>query len=308
MFEDNFVEWKHIRDERKPVRIQTSKLSEFHELLDRYMLRRTAADAGLTLPTNEYADHLPRFVFLDGAQREAYEAVTHSGIIGRQKREQVALTRRGHETVPSVVVAAVADLETEFASDKALVFAEHLATVDVLEQELTAAGIGWVRIDGDVPPAQRAERLERFETDPSIRVLLGTRAVERGLNLQFCRVLLSVGCSDNPARERQREGRLCRIGSPHRTFVHRVYLPHTYESWKKVRSLVKKREVAHEVVVWRHGDQQWRPFIPEIPDISRDTGLPERNTERSRRTPEAHRAHLEQRRANRRPRQPRRWG
>ena len=112
---------------------------------------------------------------------------------------------------------------------------EPLPTLDRVQELLDAAGVGWVRIDGK--RGGRKDALRDFEHDPEVRVLLGTRVLERGLNLQHARLLVSLDSSYNPAREAQREGRICRIGSPHATYEHVTFLgdtPTTREKWADV--------------------------------------------------------------------------
>lgn len=72
----------------------------------------------------------------------------------------------------------------------------------------------------------------------SIRVLLGSRVLERGLNIQCASALYTLGSSWNPGREAQREGRIRRIGSPHATYEHVTFLmdhPHERRKWAQLR-------------------------------------------------------------------------
>jgi hypothetical protein len=78
-------------------------------------------------------------------------------------------------------------------------------------------------------------------------VLLGSRVLERGLNLQHCRLLISLDPSWNPARERQREGRIRRIGSQHPTYEHIVLLPDTALTGIKMSKLARKANTAAAV-------------------------------------------------------------
>ncbi|WP_425460868.1 C-terminal helicase domain-containing protein [Lapillicoccus jejuensis] len=91
-----------------------------------------------------------------------------------------------------------------------------------------------------VSSPDRDDAVERFRDDPNLPLLLGSRVLEYGLNLQFANTLISVGVSYNPARERQREGRLRRIGSPHRTIRHWVVLPDTPQTRSQLETLDRK--------------------------------------------------------------------
>ncbi len=84
------------------------------------------------------------------------------------------------------------------------------------------------------PKAGRAGAVVRFREDPTVRVLLGTRVLERGIDgLQHAAVLLTLGSSFNPAREDQRVGRLRRPGSPHALVRHVTFLAETDHERRK---------------------------------------------------------------------------
>ena len=70
-------------------------------------------------------------------------------------------------------------------------------------------------ISGDVPGIDRRNAQRHFEVDPRTRVMVITKAGERGLNLQVASVLYNADMPWNPAALRQRIGRICRIGSQH---------------------------------------------------------------------------------------------
>ena len=78
-------------------------------------------------------------------------------------------------------------------------------------------------------------------------MLIGSKVLERGLNLQHCRVLLSLDSSWNPAREAQRTGRICRIGSPHASVEHVTFLGDTPVTRRKVEQLHNRRAMAEAV-------------------------------------------------------------
>jgi superfamily II DNA or RNA helicase len=119
--------------------------------------------------------------------------------------------------------------------EKALVWAENLDHLSVMEHWLDTANISWLRIDGGSNQSRRRDTITAFHETP-VRVLLGTKVLERGLDgLQHCRVLISLGNTFNPAREAQRVGRIRRVGSPHASVEHHVFLTstqHEIEKWK----------------------------------------------------------------------------
>ena len=102
---------------------------------------------------------------------------------------------------------------------KAVIFSYYKRSLRYLERELKRAGIGCVRIDGDVPmdhhnpeKDERGARIETFRTDPKVRVLLSSEVGSEGLDFQFCSVLVNWDLPWNPMVVEQRIGRLDRLG------------------------------------------------------------------------------------------------
>lgn len=104
-------------------------------------------------------------------------------------------------------------------TEKVIVFAYFKRSLRYLEKCLSQAGIGCVRIDGDVSSSpqdperdERTQRIERFRNDPAIRVLLSSEVGSEGLDFQFCHVLVNWDLPWNPMVVEQRIGRLDRLG------------------------------------------------------------------------------------------------
>lgn len=55
--------------------------------------------------------------------------------------------------------------------EKIVVFAWHIEVLDILEKGLASYGV--VRIDGSTSPKQRQHRVEQFQTNPKVRVVIG---------------------------------------------------------------------------------------------------------------------------------------
>jgi len=123
-----------------------------------------------------------------------------------------------------VADAAIADALAR--DDKVILYTESVSDgVPYLCGKLDTAGVGYRNIEGSSDQTKRAQALHDFQHNPDVRVLVASQVLEYGLDLQFCRVLISIDTSWNPSREEQREGRICRLGSPHETYEHVVYTP-----------------------------------------------------------------------------------
>jgi SNF2 family DNA or RNA helicase len=224
-------------------------LAEFREFLHGFlpgtgvMLRRTAEEVHARVPVR-VGDRV-RWIRLNADQQAAYNSVPGKGGVAHIKRTQIARQTDGSSALVDALMNA---LHYEFGNEKVIVYCETLPVLAQVSERLEACGIGYVSVEGKVLPKVRGNLLATFRDDPSTRVLVGSRVLELGLNIQHCRVLISLDSSDNPQRESQREGRIRRIGSPHETYVHITLLPDTSTSVRRAESLDEKRRGAAQLL------------------------------------------------------------
>ncbi len=115
-------------------------------------------------------------------------------------------------------------------SDKIVVFATYLGTVDMIAREIeqTFPGQGVVVLrGGDHRAKVAAER--RFRQKDGPRVLVCTAAGREGINLQFARILFSFDLPWNPMDMEQRIGRIHRYGQRDTAQVYHLVLSDTIE-------------------------------------------------------------------------------
>ena len=149
--------------------------------------------------------------------------------------------RRGGRAVDSkgdALLRALRDMEAEEPGCKVVVFSFFKGTLAHLGDRLAAAGIEAVTIHGDVPSRpldppsdERGRRVERFLTDPSVRVLLSSEVGSEGLDFHeaSCR-LVNYDLPWNPMVVEQRIGRLDRYGQPSpKILVYHFSMPGTVE-------------------------------------------------------------------------------
>ena len=220
---------------------------EFMGWLGGRYLRRTAASVGLPLPTKEYTP--PVLVPLNAAQHAEYRRAERiANRLWRFKR-RAAIARRARDGSSDLVPAAVAHVsQLVETGEKVVVYTEYLDDLDEISRLLTTEGVRHESLRGADNKAERGEAVARFRDDDAVMVLIGSRVLEHGLNLQHARILVSVGQSHNPARERQREGRIVRIGSRHKTYQHWLFLPDTAETRRQTASLAQKELQAAPVL------------------------------------------------------------
>lgn len=234
--------------------VNAERLPEFRRLIAPLVLRRTAADLDdVEMPEIQAAPvHIP----LLPAQRARYEEL-RQGVLRRLRRaddgqeDEVTLAQataawtRGAQICsglaalddgPGADVSAkldwvMAQLTGDLSDDKTVVFVYYKPNLAALSARLEQAGIGHVLMWSEETGArERDERLRRFREDPECRVLAGTNTIERSLNLQVARHIITADWIMNPARMEQMVGRVRRQGSRHSTVIwHQLLTPGTQE-------------------------------------------------------------------------------
>ena len=111
---------------------------------------------------------------------------------------------------------------------KALVFSQWTSLLDLVEPRLTAAGLGFVRLDGST--RDRAAVVASFQAEAGPPVfLISLRAGGTGLNLTAADHVFLLDPWWNPAVEEQAADRAHRIGQDKPVFVHRLVAAGTVE-------------------------------------------------------------------------------
>lgn len=134
------------------------------------------------------------------------------------------------ETKVEKILHALGALWRQDPSEKVVIFATYLGTVDLLGRaiEETYPGQGVVVLrGGDHGAKLAAER--RFRSKEGPRVLVCTAAGREGINLQFARILFNFDLPWNPMDVEQRIGRIHRYGQMHTAQVYNLVLSDTIE-------------------------------------------------------------------------------
>ena len=113
---------------------------------------------------------------------------------------------------------ALRKLEVEFSEQriplKVIVFSYFKRTLDYLNNRLADSGYAkqCVMIHGDINPRIRERTVERFRSNPEVKILLSSEVGSEGLDFQFCNVMFNYDLPWNPMKVEQRIGRLDRYG------------------------------------------------------------------------------------------------
>lgn len=155
---------------------------------------------------------------------------------GHRNRQRAS---RSIDAIPTAVIEVIrerADRHTH-----AVAFTDEKDFLEPLLAGMRNLGLPAWQVTGDVSKAQRHRAVQQFNAS-NRGVLVGTGALEVGLNLQRASLLVTAIASWTPAREAQREGRLRRQGSMHGTVEHVVVRPHaSIERVKQARHATKER-------------------------------------------------------------------
>lgn len=134
------------------------------------------------------------------------------------------------ETKAQKLLDGLGTLWRQNVTEKVVVFATYLGTVDLIAREIdqTFPGQGVVVLRGGDHGAKiAAER--RFRQKDGPRVLVCTAAGREGINLQFARILFNFDLPWNPMDMEQRIGRIHRYGQNHTAQVYNLVLSDTIE-------------------------------------------------------------------------------
>ena len=110
-------------------------------------------------------------------------------------------------------------LTNEWADEKIVVFIKNIGLFEAFQRRLEKHKIGAALIRGGGEYSSneyRDAQISKFWEDPKCRVLIGTSALERSLNLQVSNKIIFVDQHLNPARMAQLVGRIKRAGSAHK--------------------------------------------------------------------------------------------
>ena len=129
---------------------------------------------------------------------------------------------------------------------KILVFSQFTKFLGLVRDRLDAEGLKYEYLDGRT--RNRAERVERFQTDPSIPLfLISLQAGGLGLNLTAAGYVYLLDPWWNPAIEAQAIDRSHRIGQTQQVFAYRLICRDTVEQ-KILELQQKKRDLADAIL------------------------------------------------------------
>ncbi len=150
----------------------------------------------------------------------------------------------GHESVK--LAELIPRIQEDSGRHKMLVFSQFLGMLDLIRKELDKLQIPYEYLDGST--TDRQERVDRFQTNDSVRVfLMSLKAGGVGLNLTAADYVYIVDPWWNPAVEAQAIDRTHRIGQEKPVFAYKMICKDTVEE-KILQLQEKKKALAADIV------------------------------------------------------------
>jgi SWI/SNF-related matrix-associated actin-dependent regulator 1 of chromatin subfamily A len=207
-----------------------SNADELHTKLKSVMIRRLKADVLKELPakqrcivpvTIQESKHVKECRDIISQLNETRSAV--SSLVGEEASEANfearSLLMQAYKASGIGKAQSVAEYVLDWlrgsGTQKVLVFAHHKGVLDTIEAAVSKhlKGVGHMRIDGSVPPAERAARVKKFQTKAQVRLaLLSVTAAGVGLTLTAASTVIFAELHWTPGVLAQAEDRCHRIG------------------------------------------------------------------------------------------------
>jgi SNF2 family DNA or RNA helicase len=168
------------------------------------------------------------------------QAACHPGLIDRS---------RDHESSAKVELLLEQLRSVRAEGHQALVFSQFTSLLSIVRRRLDEEGLRYEYLDGKT--TDRAERVQRFQTDPSLGIfLISLKAGGVGLNLTAADYVFILDPWWNPAAEAQAIDRAHRIGQARTVIAYRLLSRNTVE--ERVAELQEQKRDLVDALI---GDQ-----------------------------------------------------
>jgi len=127
--------------------------------------------------------------------------------------------------------------------DKVLIFAEHVEVINRIAELFDKNNIKYEKIIGGTKMSLRDEKLDSVKNTEDCNIILSTDCLAYGKNIQFANRMILYSLPFNPAKSKQRVGRIDRRGQEKDVFV---YIPlikgsHEHKCYQKIQNKVRTR-------------------------------------------------------------------
>lgn len=241
---------------RRPIERhgESEPLQQLQRRIQPLLLRRTRDEVLGELPAKT---ETLRSVVITGVQRDLYETLRlaqHQRV--RQSIEQRGLARSGIVMLDALLKlrqvccdprlvkldsarsvkrsAKLVELRSLLATlleegRRVLLFSQFTEMLDLIADDLTHDGIPFLTLTGQVPGAERKQRIDRFQNGEVPLFLISLKAGGSGLNLTAADTVIHYDPWWNPAVEEQATGRAHRMGQSKPVLVYKLVCAGTVE-------------------------------------------------------------------------------
>ncbi|CAG9463977.1 unnamed protein product [Pedinophyceae sp. YPF-701] len=240
-----------------------SHSDELHAILVAgVMIRRLKEDVTKDLPPKvrrtvelrvsdrDMAPLYPVWSQLEAVGARLKEIQARRGVSAREdatglEMEQKRIMNQLYDMSATAKVAAVQQHLASLlaAKRKFIVFAHHQTLLNGCEAACRRAGADFIRIDGQTPADDRAEKVRRFQADANVRVaVLSIRAAGAGITLTAAALAVFAELSWTPGEHRQAEDRVHRIGQTRPVEASYLLAPKTIDDiiWETLQTKLGK--------------------------------------------------------------------
>jgi len=256
----------------RPIEAGDYKVAQrLRAVIHPFILRRTKQEVAKDLPDKIETDQL---CDLTGDQKAVYTSVVRevrAQVLGEVERVGIArsqiqilagLTKLRQAACDPRLLGLPKDFTDEDSGKlvalrelvqnavegghKVLVFSQFVMMLKIIERAMKDDGVPYVYLDGSTK--DRAERVDRFQDDPTVPVfLISLKAGGTGLNLTAADTVVHFDPWWNPAVEQQATDRAHRIGQTKVVTAYRLVAAGTIEE-KILLLKAKKRELVASVL------------------------------------------------------------
>lgn len=231
-------------------------IEQIRDKISPYMIRRRKSEVLRELPEKVYSEVM---LELGPEERRVYNAVAaqirdaiHDNpklkvaniltMLLRLKQATNDIRLLGEEGVArGTKIDSLAELLEEAGEHRIVAFTQFAQMADLVAEEFGAP-----IIKGDVPPAERARIIETFQQGGQ-PLLVSTEAGAYGITLTAADIVVHLDLPWNPARMRQREDRLHRMGQARSVQVVTMLARHTID--ERIRRLLHSKQTLINAVL-----------------------------------------------------------
>ncbi|XP_006028751.1 SWI/SNF-related matrix-associated actin-dependent regulator of chromatin subfamily A-like protein 1 isoform X1 [Alligator sinensis] len=226
---------------------RSSNLGELKFLLEEsIMIRRLKSEVLSQLPAKQRTVVVVAPEGINAKTKAVLAAATKEmakGYKTKQEEKEALLLfyNRTAEAKIRSVIEYILDL-LESGREKFLVFAHHKIVLDAISEELEKKRVGYIRIDGSTPSAERQSLCQNFQVSEKLSVaVLSITAANMGVTLSSADLVVFAELFWNPGVLIQAEDRAHRIGQTSSVSIHYLVAKGTADVflWPMIQEKIK---------------------------------------------------------------------